>query len=102
MRMCAAKPEDYARKVCVSDLTDLFFKPMKGERQRLLRDVKRRFPEESIRHYGRSYFGALLDACARHPVSSSKTFINGIASGAPFPTRLSKVEICSWLTHGLF
>ena len=35
MRMCDAKPGDYAWRRCVIDLADVFFKPMKGERERL-------------------------------------------------------------------
>ena len=85
MRMCAAKPGDYAWKVCVSDLTSVFFKPMKGERERLLRDMKRRFPEENIRHYGRSYFRRFTRCVCPPPREQLQDFFDWYRFWSTFP-----------------
>ncbi len=41
---------------CVIDLADVFFKPMKGERERLQADIRLRFTDQQISRFGRCYY----------------------------------------------
>lgn len=55
--MCDAKPGDNALRQCVIvDLADAFFKPMKGERERLQADIRLRFTDQQISRFGRCYY----------------------------------------------
>jgi hypothetical protein len=85
MRMCDAKPGDYAWRRCVIDLADVFFKPMKGERERLQADMRLRFTDQQISRFGRSYYRRFTRHVCPPPHEQLRDFYDWYQFWSRFP-----------------
>ena len=69
MYMCSAGPDCEAYRKCIADLSDVFFKPMRGERDRLLADLIPRFGGDASRRFSRKQdWGGISQWFLIHPV----------------------------------
>ena len=85
MAMCRAGPDCGAYRQCIADLADVFFKQMRGERERLLTSSR----DSELKQAGAfpvPTSNATPGLCSRRLTTSSGTSTTGSCSGRTSPT----------------
>ena len=85
MAMCRAGPDSEAHRICIADLSDVFFKPMSGERDRILRDLRRRFSDNAAQKFGRAYFKRYMRQVCPPPQDQVRDFLDWYLFWSAFP-----------------